>query len=215
MPKQEVPLLQLKQYIPEKSFEEVLYYIQHYKVQLTITKQRQTVLGDYRHAHNGNGHRISVNGNLNKYSFLITLLHELAHLFTYERFGHRVQSHGQEWKQEFSKILAKFLSNKIFPHDIENALLLTLKNPAASSCGDEHLLRILRNYDTKKDGHYLVEQLNEGSLFQIKGGRVFRKGQKIRKRYKCVEVATKKMYLFSGVYEVQEISNQISDIGSL
>ena len=213
MPKEEVPLLQLKQFIPEKSFEDVLYYIQHYKVQLTITKQRQTVLGDYRHAHNGNGHRISVNGNLNKYSFLITLLHELAHLFTYERFGHRVQSHGREWKDEFGKILARFLAAKIFPADIETALLHTLKNPAASGCGDENLLRVLRDHDAKKEGHYLVEQLKEGDLFQINGGRIFRKGEKVRKRYKCMEVATRKLYLFSGVYEVEEVGgNQLSEI---
>ena len=203
MPKQEIPLLQLKQFIPENSFDDVLFYIQHYKVQLTITKQRQTVLGDYRHAHNGKGHRISVNGNLNKYSFLITLLHELAHLFTYERFGHRVQAHGLQWKSEFGKILSKFLSVRIFPPDIEVALLQTLKNPAASSCGDENLLRILRNYDAKKEGNFLVEQLKEGSLFQIMDGRIFRKGGKLRKRYKCVEVATGKFYLFSGVYEVK------------
>jgi len=205
MPKQEVPLLQLRQFIPEKSFEDVLYYIQHYKVQLTITKQRQSILGDYRHAHNGSNHRISVNGNLNKFSFLITLLHELAHLFTYERFGHRVQSHGKEWKEEFSKILAKFLMNKIFPGDIETALLKTLKSPAASSCGDENLLRILRNYDVKKEDHYLVEQLKVGDLFRIKGGRIFRRGEKIRKRYKCIEIPTKKLYLFSGVYEVEVV----------
>ncbi len=206
MPKQEVPLLQLRQFIPEKSFEDVLYYIRHYKVQLTITKQRQSILGDYRHAHNGSNHRISVNGNLNQYSFLITLLHELAHLFTYERYGHRVQSHGKEWKEEFSKILSKFLLNKIFPSDIETALLKTLKSPAASSCGDENLLRILRNYDPKKEGHYFVEQLKEGELFKIKGGRVFRRGEKVRTRYKCIEVATKRLYLFSGVYEVEVIS---------
>ncbi len=207
MPKQEVPLLQLKQFIPEKSFEDVMYYLQHYKVQLTITKQRQSILGDYRHAHNGTGHRISVNGNLNQYSFLITLLHELAHLFTYERFGHRVQSHGQEWKEEFKKILAKFLLNKIFPPDIENTLMKTLKNPAASSCGDEQLLRVLRNYDPKKEGHFLVEQLHEGALFKIKGGRIFKKGPKMRTRFKCVEIATKKMYLFSAVYEVEAIGD--------
>lgn len=207
MPKQEVPLLQLKQFIPEKSLEAVLYYIQHYKVQLTITKQRQSILGDYRHAHNNNGHRISVNGNLNKYSFLITLLHELAHLFTYERFGHRVQSHGREWKEEFSKILSRFLSQQVFPADIEASLLQTLKDPAASSCGDENLLRVLRNYDTKKEGYYFVEQLKEGTPFRIKGGRIFKKGQKVRKRFKCTEIATGKLYLFSGVYEVEAIDN--------
>ena len=202
MPKQQVPLLQLQQYLPEGSFEDVHNYLHHYKVHLTVTRQRQSILGDYRHAHDGKTHRISVNGNLNKYSFLITLLHELAHLFTYERFGHRVQSHGREWKDEFGKILAQFLSKKIFPADIAASLLQTLKNPAASSCGDEKLLRVLRNYDLQKDGHYLVEQLPENSLFKIKDGRSFKKGPRVRTRYKCIEVATGKLYLFSPVYEV-------------
>lgn len=202
MPKEQVPLLQLKAYIPEDSFEDVLFYIQHYKVHLTITRQRQSILGDYRHAHEGKAHRISINGNLNQYSFLITLLHELAHLFTYERFGHRVFAHGAEWKQEFSKILSQFLLKKIFPEDVEAALLRTLKNPSASSCGDEHLLRVLRSYDPKKEGQLVVEQVAPGALFAIKGGRIFKKGEKIRKRYKCVEVATGKWYLFSGLYEV-------------
>jgi len=203
MPKQEAPLLQLQSYLPAGSFEEVLYYLQHYKVQLTITRQRQTILGDYRHAHAGQAHRISVNGNLNNYAFLITLLHELAHLFTYEQFGHRVMAHGKEWKNEFGKILAKFLLKKVFPADIEKALLQTLHNPAASSCGDEKLLRVLSNYDKKKPGVHFVESIPQGSLFKIKGNRIFKKGEKIRKRYQCVEVKTGKLYLFSGVYEVE------------
>lgn len=203
MPKQEAPLLQLQSYLPPGSFEGVLFYLQHHKVHLTISRQRQSILGDYRHAHSDKNHRISVNGNLNQYAFLITLLHELAHLFTYEKFGHRVQAHGKEWKNEFSKILAKFLLQKIFPTDIEKALLNTLKNPAASSCGDERLLRVLHKYDEKETGVHLVEQLPEGALFSIKGGRIFKKGEKIRKRFKCVEVKTGKLYLFSAVYEVQ------------
>ena len=205
MAKQEVPLLQLQSYLPEGSFEDVHYYLQHYKVHLTITRQRQSILGDYRHAHEGKAHRISINGNLNKYNFLITLLHELAHLFTYERYGHRVQAHGQQWKDEFSKILVQFLAKKIFPPEIESTLLQSLKNPAASSCGDEKLLRVLRNYDPKKEGHFLVEQLKEGETFMIKGNRTFVRGAKIRTRYKCMELATKKWYLFSGMYEVARL----------
>jgi hypothetical protein len=202
MPKQEAPLLQLQDYLPAGSFEDVVYYLQHHKVHLTISRKRESILGDYRHAHTNKNHRISVNGNLNKFSFLITLLHELAHLFTYEKFGHRVQAHGREWKDEFGKILAKFLAQRIFPGDIEKALIATLKNPAASSCGDEKLLRVLYNYDEKKDGVNLVEQLPMGTVFVIKGGRIFKKGEKIRKRFKCVEVKTGKLYLFSGMYEV-------------
>ncbi|MBC7688351.1 MAG: SprT-like domain-containing protein [Aquabacterium sp.] len=203
MPKQEAPLHQLTQYLPPGSFDEVSHYLQHYKVQLTITRERKSVLGDYRNSHAGQHHRISVNGNLNPYAFLITLLHELAHLFTYERFGHRVQAHGAEWKNEFSKVLAQFLIKKVFPPDIHKTLLTTLQNPAASSCADTALLRVLHLYDIKKEGTALIESLPAGTLFTIKGGRQFQKGEKVRKRFKCTEVLTGKVYLFSPVYEVE------------
>ena len=121
MPKQEAPLPQLKQYLPEGSFDEVSHYLLHYKVQLTITRERKSVLCDYRNSFAGKNHRISINGNLNPYAFLITLLHELAHLFTYESFSHRVQAHGQEWKNAYSKVLALFFLTKRFTPDITKA----------------------------------------------------------------------------------------------
>lgn len=202
MPKQEVPLGQLQDFLPKNSFEDVYHYLHQYKVHLTITRKRQSILGDYRNAYQDKTHRISINGNLNPYSFLITLLHELAHLLTYEQYGHRVQAHGMEWKKIFSQILSSFAEKKIFPGDIENALQKSLKNPSASSCGDEHLLRTLRKYDKQKEGSKTVEELTTGTLFSIKGGRIFRKEEKIRKRHKCTEIATGKTYLFSGLYEV-------------
>jgi len=205
MPKQEAPLHQLKNYLPDDSFDEVCHYLMYYKVQLTITRERKSVLGDYRNSYQNKNHRISVNGNLNPYSFLITLLHELAHLFTFERYGHRVLAHGQEWKNEFSKVLAQFLAKHIFPADIQRTLLKTLQNPAASSCADTALLRVLHQYDKKKDGITLIETLPEGAQFTIKGGRIFIKEERIRKRFKCKELATGKIYLFSPVYEVQAI----------
>jgi SprT protein len=202
MPKEEVPFSQLQAYLPDGSFDDVVHYLQLHKVHLTVTRKRQSILGDYRHAHAHQTHRVSVNGNLNKFAFLITLLHELAHLFTFVNFGNRVQPHGKEWKNEFGKILAQFLLKKIFPGDIEKALYKTLQSPAASSCGDENLLRTLQKYDAKKEGILLVEQLPPDTLFSIKGGRVFKRGEKIRKRYKCIEIKTSKWYLFSGLYEV-------------
>jgi hypothetical protein len=208
MPKQEAPLHQLKNYLPEGSFEDVVHYLLHYKVQLTITRERKSVLGDYRNSHLNKNHRISVNGNLNSYAFLITLLHELAHLFTFERYGHRVQAHGQEWKNEFGKVLEQFLAKNIFPADIRQTLLKTLQNPAASSCADTALLRVLYKYDKKKEGVLLIESLPAGALFSIKGGRVFLKEERVRKRFKCKEIATGKIYLFSPVYEVQAVNTK-------
>ena len=125
--------------------------------------------------------RISINGNLNKYSFLITLLHELAHLLAHEKYGNRIQAHGKQWKEEYSKILSEFIPKKIFPADIEKSLLVSLNNPAATTCAEPHLMRTLKKYDVKKEGYYFVEELPAGSLFKVNNGAVFKKGERIRK----------------------------------
>ncbi|SIO54318.1 SprT-like domain-containing protein [Chitinophaga niabensis] len=204
--KQEAPLHALAGYLPDGTFEQVIQYITHYKVHLTITRERQSVLGDYRHPYQEKGHRISINGGLNKYAFLLTLLHEIAHLVTFMIYGNRVSAHGKEWKQEYSKILREFVGKQYMPPDVEAAVRESLHNPGASSCADEGLMRVLKRYDRKKDNHYLVEQLPPGQLFKTKDGRIFRKGERIRKRYRCEEVPSKKVYLFSPVYEVELVS---------
>ena len=203
----EHPMEALADFLPDNSFDKVVYYLHHYKVHLTVARERRSVLGDYRNAVHGKNHRISVNANLNKYAFLITLLHELAHLLTFEKHGHRVASHGKEWKRIYGHLLADFLNKNIFPADIEKELNQSLINPAASSCAEEHLMRVLRKYDTKKDGILLVEEVQANTLFLTKDGRVFKKGEKLRKRYRCTEIKTGLVYLFSAIYEVMPVSH--------
>jgi hypothetical protein len=202
MPKKESPLHQLSAYLPEGSYEDVLFYLDEYKVHLTVTRERITKLGDYRNKHLSHHHRISVNGNLNKFSFLITLLHELGHLVAYEKNGNRIQAHGPEWKNEFGKILARFISKRIFPADIEAELLRTLGNPAASSCAEAPLLRILKKYDPHRPGVYLLEELPPESLFRVKNGNTFRKGNRVRTRFLCKDLTSGRLFLFSPVAEV-------------
>jgi SprT protein len=206
MSKNEAPLSALSQFLPEGTYEPVAQYLQQYKVHLTVARARKSVLGDYRHRYQGLNHRISVNGNLNTYSFLITLLHELAHLLTFERYGNRVAPHGGEWKKLFGELLAQFIQHEVFPADIKEALLRTLHNPAASSCADDVLLRTLRRYDKRPDGVVLIESLALGTLFETPDGRVFQKGEKVRKRHRGTEVKTGKVYLFSPVYEIRPLS---------
>lgn len=201
MSKKEAPISALQEYLPPNTMEEVLAYLQFYHVHLTVARDRKSILGDYRHRTHASNHRISVNGNLNKYAFLITLLHELAHLLTFEKYGNRVASHGKEWKAIFGQLLARFIENNVFPDDIRHALLQSLHNPAASSCADELLLRTLKKYDANKGHLVFVEEVATGLLFKTHDGRVFRKGEKIRKRFRCEEVATQRIYLFSPVYE--------------
>ncbi len=206
MPKKESPLQQLSTYLPEGSFDDVAKFLTEFKVHLTITRERKSILGDYRNRIHDKNHRISVNGNLNKYSFLITLLHELGHLVSYEKYSNHIQPHGKEWKKEFGQILAGFITKKLFPADIERELIKSLKNPAASSCAEDTLLRILRKYDTHKPGIYLVEELPANSIFKVKGGKTFTKGNKIRKRFLCKENVSGKLFLFSPVAEVELVS---------
>jgi len=203
MPKQEAPLSHLNSFLPSGTYVAVEEYLRFYKIHLTVTQHRKSILGDYRHRTGFKNHRISVNGSLNKYSFLITLLHEIAHLLTFEKHGNRVQAHGIEWKTLYAQLLKQFIDNKIFPPDIEKELLSSLKNPAASSCAEDDLIRVLRKYDTNSNGYKLVEEIPLNGLFKIDDGKIFKKGEKQRKRFKCVEVRTGKVYLFSPVYEVE------------
>ena len=205
MPKKEVHITQLQDYLPPGTYDAVLAYLRQYRVHLTVARERKSILGDYRHSTHHANHRISVNGSLNSYSFLITLLHELAHLLTFEQYGNKVLAHGREWKNSYAKMLAQFIQHKIFPADIEAELIRSLQNPAASTCAEDGLLRILRKYDAKESHHRLVEELSMHDLFRTSDGRVFKKGEKLRKRYKCVEVKTGKVYLFSPVYEVESV----------
>jgi SprT protein len=205
MPKREAPLSSLEDYLPPGSSSLIFEYLKNYKVHLTITKSRKTVLGDYRHAIGSKTHRISVNGNLNSYSFLITLIHEIAHLLTFLQFSNRVMAHGKEWKNIYRDMLVGFLDLKLFPGDIKQALERSLHNLPASSCADEGLMRVLQKYDLKISGLVMVEQLQEGLLFEIGKVKIFKKGKLLRKRFQCVEIKTGKLYLFSPVYEVKPL----------
>ncbi len=209
MPIHEHPMQALAAYLPDHAFEPVVAYIHQYKIHLTVTRQRKSVLGDYRHAGGWGNHKISINGNLNKFEFLITFLHELAHLFTYVLHQNRVEPHGKEWKQNYSLLLQDFVAKGIFPPDIVTALQKSIRNPSATANGETELLALLRTYNTtQKIGYVILEHLPDGHLFATEEGKLFRKMGKRRKRYECVEVATGRRFSFSSIAEVKVVANQ-------
>jgi len=200
--KTEAPIATLESFLPPGSYTAVMRYLQTYQVHLTITRERKTILGDYRFAVNGKNHRISVNGNLNPYAFLVTLLHELAHLVAFVHYGNRIEAHGKEWKQTYGEILHQFVLLDVLPDDIKAEIKVMMKNPPATSCSEEGLSRVLRKYDLKPDNQVLVEEVPVNSLFRTGDGRIFRRESQLRKRIKCVEIKTGRTYLFSPVYDV-------------
>ena len=131
MSNMEVPINAISRYLPLGTDSAVLSYLNRYHVQLTVTRKRKSVLGNYTYKPQS-GHHIRINGDLNPYAFLITLLHELAHLVAFQSFGARIQPHGKEWKNCFSSLLDVFIFQKIFPSDIEHALLQSIKSPTTA-----------------------------------------------------------------------------------
>ena len=196
----------LNDYLPEGVAEEIWKRIEKDQVLFRISKPRKSKLGDYRPPHQTKGHRISVNSDLNQYSFLITVLHEFAHLETWKKYKNTRKPHGTEWKAEFQQILQPYLQNDLFPNRIKSALLDYMQNPAASSCVDQQLMRALANHDEVQQ--VFVESLPEGILFKLSNGLVFEKGVKLRKRYKCKCVTNNRWYFVSATATAVVIPTQ-------
>lgn len=192
----------LKKYLPEQTVEIISEWIIKFDFKLKITKERKTRLGDYMPPHNGLNHTITINYNLNKYAFLITLVHEVAHLVTFNEFKNTVNPHGTEWKKNFQKLMQPFLNTDIFPLEVFAALRKYIQNPAASSCSDIQLLRTLKLHDENNNSIF-IEHLKLNTLFLYNGSRIFKKGEKIRKRFKCIEINSGSVYLFNPLTEVE------------
>ncbi len=197
----------LAKYIPEPAIPQIAEWIVELDFKLKIKKERSTKLGDYRPPTYDSNHQITINYNLNKYAFLVTLLHEIAHLTTYNKYQNSVLPHGAEWKREYQIIMKDFLRPGVFPDDVISALRRYLVNPAAASCSDKNLLRTLKRYDhPEKNGNLVfLETLPYQCTFKYNEDRLFIKGERIRTRYRCKEVATGNIYLFNAVAEVEAL----------
>lgn len=182
----------------------MLHWINQHPILFRIVRPRSTKLGDYRPLLNGKQHRITVNSNLNRYSFLITTVHEFAHYHDFVRNGRNKAPHGTSWKSIYVDLLEPFvLDNEIFPSDLTTGLISHMNRPSASSCADVQLLRILKKYDARQP--ILLEYLMEGARFKI-GSREFIKGELMRKRYLCIEVSSKRRYRVHALAEVEPVT---------
>ncbi len=195
----------LKKYVPLGSEVYCADLLLSNKVHLNIKNPRLSKLGDYRPKHNGQPHRISLNRDLNPYAFLITFLHEIAHLLNFEKFGTKVAPHGPEWKREFKEVTEPMLEGKIFPLDVYQALIKYMQNPYASSCSDPGLMKVLHGYDSDSEWA-MVDDISINGRFKLKNGMEFTKLHKKRTRYQCREDKTGREYLVPGVSKCKSLN---------
>ncbi len=190
----------LAKYLPEHAVKPVFELIVSNHVHLKIVNERVTRHGDYRSL--AGKHEITVNANLNKYRFLMTMIHEIAHLVAFEKYGRNIKPHGQEWKYVFQQLMVPFIRPEIFPNQLLPLLARHFRNPSASSDTDATLSLALKQYDGEKDKNYIFE-IPYGSLFRIHNGKIFRKGAQRTKRFECEEVGSGRIYLFNPNAEVE------------
>ena len=192
----------LSKYLPEHATLSCFELIKENNVHLKIVNERQTRHRDYRRALGGK-HEITVNSNLNKYRFLITLVHEISHLVAYEKYGRFIKPHGNEWKITFQRLMVPFIRPEIFPHSVLPLIANHFRNPTASSDTDARLAFALKQFDERKPDVNFIHEVPSGSKFRIKNGRIFQKKGLRVKRYECLEVKTGKLYLFNANAEVE------------
>ena len=161
----------LNHFLPPQSVKTIAKWLTDYDCSLTIKKSRSSKLGDYRHFQNK--HYITINEDLNSYSFLITLTHEIAHMMVTDKYSSRVAPHGKEWKSEFKTLMLGFMP--IFPTDIQQCLAIHLKNPKASSSSDYKLAKVLRKYD--KNPTLTISDIPDGSIFSTPNGKRLYQGK--------------------------------------
>ena len=195
----------LEKYIPEYSVEPVFELIKINQVHLKIVNERVTRHGDYRKGLSGK-HEITVNTSLNKYRFLMTLIHEISHLVAFEKYGRNIKPHGDEWKLTFQRLMVPFIRPEIFPSQLLPLLARHFRNPKASSDTDATLSLALKQFDPENDKNYIFE-IPYGSVFRIHNGKIFKKVALRLKRYECLEVNSGRTYLFNPNAEVELLIN--------
>ncbi len=181
-------------YLNRKAENQILKWEKDFSVKVEVCKPCSTRLGVFIPKYAGKN-LIKINRDLNQYSFLITLVHELAHASIWIKYGRRVKPHGDEWKSEFQRMMLPFLNPDFFPEDILKSLSKHMINPKSSTIRDVDLSEILMSYNDQE--FIIIKTLEDGVCFKTSDGREFRKIEKIRKNYKCMELKSGKFYRFS------------------
>ena len=189
-------------HIPKEYVSYVVQLFLDNPVRFRIVNPRKTKLGDFRTGLKNEKPQITINNDLNPYSFLITTLHEFAHLIAHNKFGRRIAPHGKEWKNEYALLIHPIIEMKHLPIEVEQVLLNSLIKVKASSCSDVQLQRVLMKFDTLQKDQLLLEELDKNTIFTL-NNKQFKKGDLRRTRFLCRNINNKKDYLIHALAKVK------------
>lgn len=200
MPQKQDPKNVFFTYFPNQAVDYCFDIWQKNDFHFKISRKRQTKLGDYRYYFTDKSHAITINGDLNPYAFLVTYLHEVAHMYVRLKYGNSPEPHGIEWKKEFQIVAKPMLQSAIFPPMVLKVFSEYLVNPKASSCADHDLVRALSAFD-EPDGKESLQHVSLGKAFEF-NDRIFMKEKSIRTRSLCKDIESGKKYLISNAARV-------------
>lgn len=195
----------LSKYLPGNTLDLVCSYLPQNNLEISIVHDRITKLGDFRPASKFcNYHKISINKGLNPYSFLITLLHEIAHLQVFEKYGPKVKSHGKEWQSEYTELIFPFLEQHLLPDELHGVLCKHFPFPSASSSTDSNLVNVLRKYDARSIV-LTLDNILTNDLFVFRGT-TYKKIKKLRSYCYCIRVSDNRAFRIHSIAEVQHVT---------
>ena len=185
----------LADYLPPKSLAEVCRLLMELQILLKIVPPRRTLQGSYRIPTAHQPHYITINDKMNPYTFLITLLHEIAHAHAWTK--HKTRGHQKDWKVCFGQLLTHFIQLEVFPADIKTALEKHIEKITYCGSADINLSKILQKYDNNtsdSDSESItLQEIPKDTVFSY-GKTVFRKGEPLRKYIKCKNLSNNKTY---------------------
>ena len=145
-------------------------------IKFTIVNPRKTALGMWRFREGQ--HEITINSDLTGIQFMLTTVHEIAHVRIWDMYKNTVKPHGQEWKDQYRQLMLPLLQGYFDTHT-EDILKKHMINPPASARATEELKRML-----EPDARLLID-VCVGCSFKLKDGREFVKLCKRRVKWVC------------------------------
>lgn len=190
----------LQNYLPENSLPYLQQWLGQHPIQILISRERSSKLGDYRRMPD-HSHQITINSTLPPELFFFVLTHEMAHFFAFQKFGYRIRPHGREWKEEFAKMLRDSLS--VYSEDLQPVILQFSKSPKASFAASTGLVKYFHT-DNGEEGNF-VETLKKGTIFCYRQEN-YKMETKLKKNYLCTRLSTGKKYVFKPLAKVKKLS---------